>query len=395
MGITCDERGHARDTSVSRASPRPVVPPIYLSAGFDERDELSQAAASYTYSRYGNPTVDRLERALAEVDDAEAGAAFASGMGAIHAVFAALLGNGAPIAVSDHVYPGTEALVRRLDEGGWLTARFFDPDDPVAAQSALHRARLLWLEVPSNPGLHTPNMAALTAAARTAGALVAVDATMATPVHWRPLQHGVDLAVHSLTKYVSGGGDVLGGIVVGSSSLVSEIKAVGAGMMGNVLSAFSAFLLARGLESLTVRVRAQSVAAAAVCGWLSERLGADRVWYPRHPCIKRHDSDQPFGAVVLFRLDNPDEFERRLRESTVFRRASSFGDAHSIISCLRPTQFPPSSREALQRRCGSLRGLFRLAVGLDDLVTLERELDHLLSASIEVERGDRPRQSLE
>lgn len=354
-----------------------VVPPVFVTAGFDETG-APPSEGSFTYSRYGNPTVDRLERALAELEGAEAGAAFSSGMGAIHAVLAALLGKGAAVVVSDHVYPPTEVLVRRLERGGWLTARFVDPDDVDAVRVALQGARLLWLEAPSNPGLHVPAAPMLAQVAHDAGALVALDATIATPVHWQPLRHGADLVVHSLTKYVSGSGDVLGGAVLGPAALVAEVRAVAAGTMGNVLGALDAFLLARGLESMPVRVRAQSVAAARLAGWLTERLGGQRVWYPSHPDGGRDGSVRPFGGMVLFRADDPDRFERRLGDSTVLRRAPSFGDSRSLVSCLRPDRFPPASRAALQRRCGTLPGLIRLSVGLEEEAALERELARLL-----------------
>lgn len=349
---------------------RPVVPPIFLTAGFEERDDPPGTPGLFSYSRYGNPTVGELETALAGLEGAQAAAVFASGMGAIHAVLAAFVGRGAAAVFSRHVYPGTESLARFLAEQGTITPRFVDPEDVDEVRTALAGARLLWLELPANPTLHVPALASLAGLAHRQGARVVVDATLATPVLARPLRDGADLVVHSLTKYVSGGGDVLGGAVLGGRTDVEHVRRVGSAYMGNVPSPLNAFLLLRALDSLHVRVRAQSSAAAGLARWLSGRLGADRV---RYPVLG--------GGVVTFSVEDADEVLARVAESTMITRAPSLGDSRTLISLLRPERFPPAARAALLGVFGSAGSVFRLSVGLEDPAALQAELARVLGGA--------------
>jgi cystathionine beta-lyase/cystathionine gamma-synthase len=350
-----------------------VVEPLYLSAAFEETDDVDRRA--FTYSRYGNPTVRRLEDALAGLEGAEAGAAFSSGMGAIHAVLATLAERGAAVVVSRHVYPGTEVLLARLADRSGLDVRYVDPDDEAALAVAVGGARLVWLESPANPTLHVPDVARVARRAHAAGALVAVDATLATPGPGGALAGGADLSVHSLTKYVSGGGDVLGGAVLGRARDVELVRRVGSGEMGNVLSAFNAFLLLRGLDSLATRIAAQSASAARLAGVLGRLLGSAAVRYPgERDGQGRH---RPYGGVVLFRAPDPAGFAARLDDSSL-TRAPSLGDARTLVSLLRPETFPPVTRGALEAVMGPAPGLVRLSVGLEAPAALERELLRLL-----------------
>jgi cystathionine beta-lyase/cystathionine gamma-synthase len=351
-----------------------VVDPLYLTAAFEETDE---AAPGFTYSRYGNPTVQRLEVALAALEGAEAGAAFSSGMGAIHGVLAALAERGAAVVVSRYVYPGTEVLLARLADRSGLDVRYADPDDEVVLASAVRGVRLVWLESPANPTLHVADLPRVARLAHAAGALVAVDATLATPGPGGALALGADLVVHSLTKYVSGGGDVLGGAVLGRARDVELVRRVGSAEMGNVLSPFNAFLLLRGLDSLGARVAAQSASAARLAGVLSRRLGPAAVRYPGESDGQgRH---RRYGGVMLFRAADPVTFRARL-DGSWLTRAPSLGDARTLVSLLRPESFPPVTRSALEAVMGAAPGLVRLSVGLEDPAILERELLRLLDA---------------
>src|SRR3954451_2850318 len=149
--------------------PEPVVTPIYLTAGFAERDRSDGDDHHWRYTRYGNPTVADLERRLAQLEGAEEGVAFASGMGAIHAVLTTLLGRATPAVLSRHLYPGTENLAAALADKGLLTTRYVDPDRPAEVREALDGAGLLWLDSPSNPTLHVADVAGLATLAAEAG----------------------------------------------------------------------------------------------------------------------------------------------------------------------------------------------------------------------------------
>ncbi len=257
-----------------------VIPPIHLSTTF-ERAEDGTYPAGFNYSRSGNPTRVALETALAALEGGAGCAAFASGSAATAAVFQALE-PGAHVIAPEDAYYGTPVLLRDHFARWGLQSTFVDMTDPGAVKRALTPAtRLIWIETPSNPRLHVTDIVAMVALAKAQGARTVVDNTWATPVLQRPLDLGVDLIMHSTTKYLSGHSDVLGGALVarqrdGFFDRVCAIQTIG----GAVPSPFDCWLVLRGIRSLPYRMRGHVENARRLATFLAEHPGVAQVYYP-------------------------------------------------------------------------------------------------------------------
>ncbi|MGH9169221.1 MAG: trans-sulfuration enzyme family protein, partial [Acidimicrobiia bacterium] len=284
--------GEGPDPVTGATTPNLVMSTTYA---LDEADTTFSALGltedlPYIYSRWSSPTVDRLEAKLADLEGAEAALAFASGMAAVSSLFLHLLGKGDHLVVSEVGYAGTAELVRDTLPRMGIEVTPVDLSDLGELEGALRDGtRLVWAETPANPILRLTDLPAVAELAHQSGAELAVDSTFATPVSTRPLELGADYVVHSLTKYLGGHGDALGGAVLGRAEALSGLRQEGLIHLGGVLSPFNAWLVMRGLVTLPLRMAAHEEGALKVARFLEEHPRVTKVTYPGLPSHPQHD----------------------------------------------------------------------------------------------------------
>jgi len=352
-----------------------VMPSIHLSTTF-ERAKDGSYPSGYDYIRGGNPNRRSLEDALAQLEGGASAVAFASGMAASHAVFQALSPGDHVIAPLD-AYFGTAKLLKTQLERWGLAVSFVEMSDAAAVRAALRPAtRLIWTETPSNPTMAVTDLRAIVAIAKSGGALTACDNTWATPFLQRPLALGVDLVMHSTTKYLSGHSDAMGGVVVAreNGEVAERLRAL-QGEGGAVPSPFDSWLVLRGIRTLPWRMRAHCSNAAAVAAFLAGHPRVERVHYPGLPsdpghAVAKAQMAEPGGMLsFVVRGGRAEAFDVAARLQ-LFVRATSLGGPESLVEH-RASIEGPATRAP--------EGLLRLAIGLehpDDLVDdLRQALD--------------------
>jgi len=381
FGTLCVHAGRAPDPST-----RAVVPPIVLSTTFAMQGPGEHGG--YHYARAGNPTRDTLEAALAELEGARHGIAFASGCAATSAVLLSLRA-GDHVVVGQDVYSGTFRLLDRILPGLGIEASFVELGVPDALEAALRpNTRMVWVETPSNPQLRIIDIEAMAERARARGLTLVVDNTFATPLLQRPLLLGATLVLHSTTKYIGGHSDVLGGVVLTDDPSWAERLVLLQKGMGAVPSPFDCYLLMRGLSTLALRVERQVQTAERLAAWLVTRPEVERVYYPGlpgHPGaeIARRQMAGP-GAIISLDLRGGMEACRAmLRATRVFTCAISLGAVESLAehpATMTHAHVPPDVR-ALH---GVGDSLVRLSIGVEDADDLQDDLAHALDST----RGD-------
>jgi len=360
--------GHAVDPETGA-----VAPPIHLSTTY-ARDEDGVPLGGHTYVRESNPTQDQLEAALAPLEGGEAALVFASGMAAGVAVLQALP-PGSHVLFPDDTYYGFRAIAEQFLPSWGIASSFVAMEDPAAVAAAVRSradtALLLWLETPSNPLLKVTDIQALVDVARRAGAVTLLDNTFATPVLQRPIELGVDVVLHSTTKYFGGHSDVQGGALIFAQrgELFGKVDHV-RHVLGAVASPFNSWLVLRGLRSLACRVAAQSAGALAVARTLAGMPEISVVHYPGleshpgHEVAKRQMS--AFGGMLSFQVrEGRDAALRTVARARLFTRATSLGGVESLIEH-RATSEGPDSRTP--------QDLIRLSIGLEHPEDLAADL---------------------
>jgi O-succinylhomoserine sulfhydrylase len=352
-------------------------------------ERFSGAEEGYVYSRFGNPTVRTFEQRLASLEGAEDCIATASGMSAIMAACLATLKSGDHVVCAASVFGATVQLFSSLLPRFGIDVSFVDAAAPSAWRSAVcNRTRLLFCETPSNPLMEITDLAALGALGRDIGALTLVDNCFCTPVLQRPLEFGVDAIIHSATKYLDGQGRVLGGAVLGSRRFVREQVLPVLRTTGPCLSPFNAWVLLKGLETLSVRMRAQSAAALELARWLERHPAVKRVYFPglaSHPQAQLCARQQTMaGAVIGLEVSEGAPAEARAQAWSVIDRVrlmsitANLGDTRTTITHPATTTHGRISAEA-RERAGIREGLIRVAVGLESVSDLQRDLDQALT----------------
>jgi cystathionine beta-lyase/cystathionine gamma-synthase len=371
----------------------PSAVPIYQAAAFSTDDAaelgdvLTGARAGYAYSRIDNPTTAALAAAVAELEGAESGLAFASGMAAIHAAIVSTVKAGQTIVVAQAVYGTTRDLLVRVLAGLGVITEFVDTTDVAAVDAALARtgAPALYVETVSNPTIVVSDIAALAQAAHNHRALLLVDNTFASPYACRPIEWGADLVVHSATKYLSGHADVLAGVVVGRRDLVDALRPILVDV-GGALAPLAAFLVLRGLPTLSLRMERHSETALDLAAWLGGQDGVERVHYPGLPADPGHAVAvrqlDVFGGMLAFELSGGREAGRAFLDAMLIsERTASLGAFRTI------TTHPPSTThrqldEAALRASGIAPGLLRCSVGLEDIEDLREDFERGLAAAL-------------
>ncbi|TDQ84098.1 methionine-gamma-lyase [Dongia mobilis] len=370
-----------------------LTPPLHLTSTF-AFDSVEQGAALFAgeraghiYSRISNPTLDLLERRVADLEGAEAGLALASGMGAITSVMWSFLSPGDELVTDRTLYGCTFAFMRHGLAKWGVKITHADLTDLDAVRAAMGpRTRMVYFETPANPNMRLVDIAAVSAVAHRAGAMVVVDNTYATPVLTRPIGLGADIVVHSATKYMGGHGDLVGGIAVGRAEDMMQVRVVGMkDMTGAVMSPFNAMLVLRGLKTLKLRMERHCQSAAIVAEMLATHPGIAAVYYPglaafaQHALAKRQMPG--FGAMIAFELKGGLEAGMAMMNRLkLIRRAVSLGDAESLIQ--HPASMTHSTYTAEERQAhGISEGLVRLSVGLEEIEDILDDLLQALNAS--------------
>ncbi|WP_028709236.1 cystathionine gamma-synthase [Propionicicella superfundia] len=354
-----------------------VMPPVYLSTNY-WYPELG-ASPAYDYSRSANPTRDVFADALTTLEGGHGCVVTGTGLGAVTLVVTALLSPGDVLVASHDCYGGTWRLLSALAEKGAFVLHLCDltTSDGVAAALAL-RPRMVWVETPSNPLLRITDVAAVTAAAREAGALVVVDNTFLSPALQNPLALGADLVVHSCTKYINGHSDVVIGAVIAASAEAHERLAWWGNSLGVTASAFDSYLALRGLRTLHARMRVHQENAAALVHAARSHRAVARTFYPGLPDHPGHDvaarQQRGFGAMMSIELaGGRPAVDAFLTGLHLFTLAESLGGVESLVAhpaTMTHSSMPP----AVQAEAGITPGLLRFSVGIEDPADLEREL---------------------
>lgn len=359
---------------------------LFLTSSF-VFDSARQAAGRFTggedgfvYSRFTNPTVSMMQERLAALEGAEACIATASGMSAILAMSMALLKSGDHVVCSNAVFGATVQLYAGILARFGVQTTFVSATDLSQWEQALKpNTRLLFLETPSNPLTEISDIAALSALAKKAGALLAVDNAFCTPALQRPLQHGADLVIHSATKYLDGQGRVLGGAVLGAKSLVMDGIFGFLRTAGPSLSPFNAWVILKGMETLELRMHAQSERALELAGWLESHPKVARVFHPGLASHPQHAlamrQQRAGGAVVSFEVRGGRDAAWRVIDSTrLVSITGNLGDVKTTITHPATTTHGRISAEA-RAAAGITEGLLRVAVGLEAVADLKIDLE--------------------
>jgi cystathionine beta-lyase/cystathionine gamma-synthase len=368
--------------------PTPLTTPIYETTTFlfdnaaEVREYNEGRSDKFLYSRYANPTVTAVERTVAALEGAETALVLSSGQAATTTALLALCGAGDEIVCSAASYGGTFHLIADLLPKFGVSARFVSLDELARPESLFSDAtRLVWFESPINPTLRCVDIAAVAAACRARGVTSVVDNTFASPINQQPIPLGVDLVMHSATKYLNGHSDVTAGALVGPPRLLEPILAARR-LLGTVLDPYAAYALGRGLKTLSVRMERHNASAMAIARWLSRDTRVQTVYYPglqQHPdhAIARRQM-RGFGGMICVDVGGgypaAAKFFDRLN---VFRRAASLGGVESLCSLPVLTSQWGYSDEKLAR-AGVTHSMARLSVGLEDPDDLIADLDQAL-----------------
>lgn len=357
---------------------------LYLTSSF-VFDNAAQAAARFSgeeagfvYGRFSNPTVSMLQERLAALEGGEACIATASGMAAILSTVMALMKAGEHIVASQSIFGATQQLFGGILSKFGVDTTFVASTEPAAFRAALRpQTKLVFIETPSNPLTEVFDIAALAEVAHAGGALLAVDNCFCSPALQRPLDLGADLVIHSATKYLDGQGRVLGGAVVGRKALTEEVFKF-LRTAGPSISPFNAWVILKGLETLRIRMEAQSAAALELARWLEQQPQVARVYYPGLPSHPQHAlamrQQKAGGAIVSFEVKGGREQAWKVVDATrLISITANLGDTKSTITHPASTTHGRISASA-RAAAGIQESLLRVAVGLESVEDLQADL---------------------
>jgi cystathionine gamma-lyase len=360
------------------------MPPIYTTSTY--KQDSPGVHKGLDYGRSHNPTRWAFERCVADLEDGKVGFAFASGLAAIATVLE-LLDAGSHVIAGDDLYGGTFRLFERVRrQSANLEFSYLDPADLSAVERAIRpNTRMLWVETPSNPLLKLADLSALAKIARKHNILAVADNTFATPFIQRPLNFGFDIVVHSVTKYINGHSDMIGGIaVVGDNTAIAERLGFLQNSVGAISSPFDSFLALRGVKTLAIRMERASDSALEIATFLENRPEIERVFYPGLPSHRQHELAKRqmsmgggmVSAILKGGLPRARRFLERVR---LFTLAESLGGVESLVE--HPGLMTHASIPARRRaEIGIDDGLVRLSVGIEDVRDLIADLEQALGA---------------
>lgn len=358
-----------------------VITPVYQTTTY-EQDAIGKHRG-FEYSRTGNPTRSVLEEVLASLEGGAYGLAFASGLAASTAVISTL-GTGRHVVSGDDIYGGTYRLFEKVFAPWGLETTYAGIRDPGAFRDAIRpETGLIWIETPTNPLLGIADIRAIADIAHERGILLAVDNTFATPYFQRPLELGADIVVHSTTKYLGGHSDVIGGAVVTSDAGVYEKIKFYQNAAGAVPGPWDAWLVLRGLKTLSVRMREHERNAKFLAAFLENHPNVERVLYPGLESHPQHElagrQMYGFGGMISFELRGGfPAVERFISKLKIFVLAESLGGIESLVSYpprMTHASIPPDERE----KRGIRDNLVRLSIGIEDRDDLHDDLEQALA----------------
>ncbi|ALO65933.1 cystathionine gamma-synthase [Arthrobacter alpinus] len=363
-----------------------VIPPLYQTTTFAQ-DGIGQLRNGYEYGRGTNPTRDGLQTQLAALEGGEFAFSFASGLAAEDALIRALLVPGDHIIMGNDVYGGTYRLITRVLSIWGISSAAVDMNDggalaaAVAAGGPEGKTKMLWVETPSNPMMKITDIAALAEVAHSAGALLVVDNTFASPYLQNPLALGADIVVHSTTKYIGGHSDASGGAIILSDAAAAEKIGFVQFAVGAVSAPMEAWLTTRGLKTLGVRMDRHCANAQSIAEWLLTRPEVEKVLYPGLPDHPGHElaakQMRGFGGMISVQFKGGEAAARKVAESThLFTLAESLGGVESLMNY--PSDMTHASVKGTELAVPE--NLIRLSVGIEDVADLLADLEQALNA---------------
>jgi len=360
----------------------PLATPIYQTATFEVTDNDQQVRATHTdmfYTRYGNPTNTVAESAIAELEGADAALLFASGMGAITTSILALLKSGDHVVAQRDIYGGATKFFSQWVPKLGIETTFVDTTDYEQHARAIRpNTRLLYLESPTNPLGRVVDLHKTASLAKKHNLISMIDSTFATPINQRSAEFGIDLVMHSATKYFAGHSDVICGVIAGRKDLIEKIHETRT-TLGGVMDPHAAWLLLRGIKTLAVRVQRHNENALRVAQFLAQHSRVRRVHYPfleGHPQrAVAMEQMSGGGGIVSFEVDGSGEDARHVSESlNLFTLAPSLGGVDSLVSIPVLTSHAMISAE-LRQKMGVTEQLIRLSVGIENADDLIADLE--------------------
>jgi len=390
-----DSTKHGFNTQLVHAGAQPdpygsVNVPIYQTSTFAFKSAAHGAAlfseqeSGYIYTRIGNPTIRAFEECIATLENGHGGIATSSGMGAVNTVYLALLGQGAHVVSTASVYGPSRVVLEKHFSRFGVSATFIDTSDPVQVEQALRPdTRLVYLETPSNPTMQVTDIAAVAEIAHRQAVPVAVDNTFASPYLQKPLDLGADITLHSVTKFINGHADVVGGVIVAKTEEMYRRLRSMMVILGGNMDPHQAYLALRGVKTLALRMDRAQANALRIARWLEAHPKVAWVKYlgleshPQHELVKRQMSG--FGAMLSFELKGGFEAGRVLMDNVALATlAVSLGGVETLI------QHPASMTHAGMSRENRLAaditdGLVRYSVGIEDAEDLIADLDQALA----------------
>ncbi|MEM7210585.1 MAG: O-succinylhomoserine sulfhydrylase [Pseudomonadota bacterium] len=394
------QTGHAIETNLVHGGGRrsqfgETAEALYLTQGFVYPDAETAAARfagdsppgedAFIYARYGNPTVAMFEDRMSALEGAEAAFATASGMAAVHAALMSQLKAGDHVVAARALFGSCLYIIETLCPRFGIGVTLVDGTDLDQWRTAMQpNTRLVFLETPSNPALEVIDLAAVAAIAHAVDARVVVDNVFATPMFQRPLELGADVVVYSATKHIDGQGRCLGGVILGTEAFIRETVEPYVKHTGPAMSPFNAWVMLKGLETLALRVNAQTDRAETLASWLAEHDAVARTIYPgleTHPqhALANEQMSRP-GQIIALELKHGQAGAFRfLNALSIIRISNNLGDAKSLVTHPTTTTHQRLSEDA-RARLGISPGLVRLSIGLEDTADLQGDLEHALDA---------------
>ncbi|MHB2147649.1 trans-sulfuration enzyme family protein [Calditrichota bacterium LG25] len=367
-----------------------VVPPIYQTSTFKFRDAEHGAALfagqeeGFIYTRMGNPTIQGLENAVAQLENGHKGLACGSGMAAIQTVFSAYLKQGDHVVCSEAVYGPTTTLLEQIFAKFGVETTFVDTSNLQAIEQAIKpQTRIVYVETPGNPTLCITDIKGAAELAHQNGALLVVDNTFSSPVLQKPFQLGADIVIHSMTKFLNGHADVVAGMIVSKNEEQFKLLRKTLNLLGGVIGPMNAFLVHRGIKSLAMRMERHCANAQKIAEFLEKHPKVKQVVYPGLPSHPQHELAKRqmsgFGGMISFEVQGGIEGGKALMNNVkLCQLAVSLGGVETLI------QHPASMTHAIMPREARLKahitdGLVRLSVGVEDADELIADLDQALN----------------